>query len=310
MIMRRALVLGLVGCSVISAVAEFKQRAPPLRRSLSSLLELADHSHGRFDVKSHVQKLEDKFPHVVPENMLIGHMSAVLGKHGFTPATAINMVSTCRDEICHSFTATLAKVWDKPSFDISSLAGMVFCGSTGFKAAMAHAPVGPDGKERYVFWVASHMALSGANEAGEVWRPGRDKPSHACGALLAVLKAIQTGKLHLQLQHDDVEMSLIKQEVLDYVEYGHVPDLTELTYAVHECILDRVQKTADSAVNLKDCEYVIISGIQVHTGFTQNFFWPGTATLYSEAGSVDLMGEYKASVAQDKRDMFAGLVMV
>jgi hypothetical protein len=85
-----------------------------------------------------------------------------------------------------------------------------------------------------------HMALSGENEPGKVWRPGREKPSHACGALLAVLDAIKSGKLHLKLQHDDVEMSLIKQEVLDYMKYGQVPDLTELTYAVHECIADRV----------------------------------------------------------------------
>lgn len=94
------------------------------------------------------------------------------------------------------------------------------------------------------------------------------------------------------------------------MEYGQVPDLTELTYAVHECIVDRVRQTANSAVNPNNCEFVIISGIQVHTGFTQNFFWPGTATKHSSAGCVDLMGEYRASVAQDKRDMFAGLVMV
>ena len=51
---------------------------------------------------------------------------------------------------------------------------------------MAHAPV-VDGKERYVFWVAPHTALSGDNVHGKVWRPGRAKASTACGALLAVL---------------------------------------------------------------------------------------------------------------------------
>ena len=155
-----------------------------------------------------------------------------------------------------------------------------------------------------------HMALSGENEPGKVWRPGREKPSHACGALLAVLDAIKSGKLHLKLQHDDVEMSLIKQEVLDYMKYGQVPDLTELTYAVHECIADRVTEVAKSTVNPEMCEYIVVSGIQVHTGFTKNFFWPGSAKKYSAAGCEDLMAEYKREVAADQRDMYAGLVMV
>lgn len=221
--MPRMLVLGLLACSAMSAVAEFRPvKTRPVHRSLSTLLELADTSHGDFDVSGHVSKLEEVFPDLVPEDMLIQHMSTLLEKHGFTSSTAINLVSTCRDEICHTFTSALDRTWDKPSFDISSLAGMVFCGRTGFKAAMAHAPTGKDGKERYIFWVMPHMALSGENEPGEVWRPGRNKPSHACGALLAVLDAIKSGKLHLKLQHDDVEMSLIKQEVLDYIKYGQV----------------------------------------------------------------------------------------
>ena len=89
-----------------------------------------------------------------------------------------------------------------------------------------------------------------------------------------------------------------------------MPDLAELTYAVHDCIADRVKQTAGSAVNLEICEYVVISGIQVHTGFTKNFFWPGSVTKFSAAGAEDLMAEYKREISADKRDMYAGLVMV
>jgi hypothetical protein len=67
---------------------------------------------------------------------------------------SINLVSTCRDEICRPFTEQLDRAWG-PSFNISSLAGFCFCGRTGFKSAMAHAPVVdgvgrcvPDGKKR------------------------------------------------------------------------------------------------------------------------------------------------------------------
>ena len=63
---------------------------------------------------------------------------------------------------------------------------MVFCGRTGFKAAMAHAPV-VDGKERYVFWVAPHIAFSGDNEVGKVWRPGYTRPYADTGSLSLTL---------------------------------------------------------------------------------------------------------------------------
>jgi hypothetical protein len=90
-------------------------------------------------------------------------------------------------------------------------------GRTGFKAAMAHAPV-VDGKERYVFWVAPHIAFSGNNEVGKVWRPGRAKASTACGALLAVLREIQDGRVNVQLDPGDIEMSLLKQHILSYLK--------------------------------------------------------------------------------------------
>jgi len=224
-------------------------------------------------------------------------MSKVLENHGFNPSTAINLVSNCRDELCRPFTEYLDTKWAKPSFNIASLAGMVFCGRTGFKAAMAHAPV-VDGKERYVFWVAPHIAFSGDNEVGKVWRPGREKASTACGALLAVLSEIKAGRINVQLDPGDIEMSLLKQHILSYLKYGHEPTLIELTYAVHECILDEVRNTAKAAVDLELAEYVIISGIQVHGGFSKTVFWPGSILKYTNKGPpIDLYEEYAASVS-------------
>jgi hypothetical protein len=169
--------------------------------------------------------------------------------------------------------------------------------SPGFKAAMAHAPV-VDGKERYVFWVAPHTALSGDNVHGKVWRPGRKKASSACGALLAVLSQIKDGRVNVQMDPGDIEMSLLKQHVVSYLKYGHEPTLPELTYAVHECIEDVVKSTASSAVDIKSCEYVIISGIQIHSGFSKTMFWPGSIKKYTSSGVEDLYEEYAESVAE------------
>jgi len=84
-----------------------------------------------FDTEAHIQCLEENYPRSVPEPVLIDLMSDVLKDHGFTSATAINLVSNCRDEICRPFTEYLDEKWGAPSFNISSLAGMVFCGRTG-----------------------------------------------------------------------------------------------------------------------------------------------------------------------------------
>lgn len=89
-----------------------------------------------FDAHAHAMELEANFPRCVPEPVFIDNMTAVLASHGFSPATAINLVSNCRDELCRSFTEYLDKKWDKPSFNIASLAGMVFCGRTGFKVCV------------------------------------------------------------------------------------------------------------------------------------------------------------------------------
>ena len=247
------------------------------------------------DLHAHARALERHFPRAVPEPVFIDHMAHVLGMHGFTPQTSINLVSTCRDEICKPFTDYLDAKCAVPSFNISSLAGTVSCGRTGFKAAMAHSPIA-DGKERYVFWVAPHMALSEDNEEGKCFRVGRPSASSACGALLAVLGELKKGRVNVMIDTNDVEMSMLKQQLMGHLQ-GRVPTLTELTYATHDCILESVKRTAASAVDMGKCEYIIISGIQVHAAFSKTMFWPGSITKYSSRGVENLYEEYSRSVS-------------
>jgi hypothetical protein len=135
----------------------------------SSTLTVTTSSTGPY-----MNTLEEKFPGAIPEDFFIQQATDILERHGFTPNNAINLVSTCRDEICRSFTLELDRLWG-PSFSISSLAGMVFCGRTGFKAAMAHSPV-IGGKERYVFWVMPHIGLSNDGLFGRSPRIPPDDP--------------------------------------------------------------------------------------------------------------------------------------
>ena len=227
--------------------------------------------------------LETHFPRALPDSLFIKHVSEVLHDHGFTPQSSINLISTCRDEICRPFTDQLDKLWGN-SFNVSSLGGFCLCGRTGFKAAMAHAPV-VDGVERYVIWMAPHVGLTLDGEFGKVYRPGRAAPSSACGAVISLHNELRTARLKVSMDPIDMEQSVLKQLLVDNIPYGHVPTLVELTYKVYDTILEQVRMIAEAAVDPAKCEYVIVAGIQVHGPLGQSFngpqgqdfFWPGSS---------------------------------
>jgi len=266
-----------------------------LKRSLSTGSFREPARDVEYCADKYAELLEELFPNIVPEEVLISEVTKVLNAHGFTPKTAINLVSCCRDELCRPFTDELDSKWGH-SFNISSLGGMVFCGRTGFKAAMAHSPT-VEGKERYVFWVAPHIAMPMSGEEGLIYRTGREGMSNACGALIALHGEISRGNLNLQLDNDDIEQSMLKQQIVSNLQYGKVPSLVELTYAAHECIKSEVHRIAKAAVNPQACEYVVVAGIQVHGALGQNFFWPGSITKVVDGKTTDLMPQFLASPA-------------
>jgi hypothetical protein len=248
------------------------------------------------DVETYADSLDKLFPGAVDEASFIESMSRVVGDKGFNPLTAINLVSTCRDEICRPFTDKLDAKWGE-HFTISSLGGMVFCGKTGFGAGFAHSPI-VDGKERYVFWVGPHIAFGTAGGVGEIFRPGREKISSACGALIYLNSQIASGTLNMELNPIDTEMSLLRQAVMSKLTYGQQPNLIGITYAAHDTILDQVKATAKAAANPSKSEYVIISGVQVHGALGNNFWWPGSITHYADGVETDLSGDYEKAISQ------------
>ena len=92
-------------------------------RSGSSLASSHEQVAETYDLAAHNLALEQAFPRVVPEPVLIDHVAEVIKKHGFTGISAINLVSCCRDELCRPFTEYLDEKWGLPSFNIASLAG-------------------------------------------------------------------------------------------------------------------------------------------------------------------------------------------
>jgi hypothetical protein len=282
-------------CSGCSGAAGRKSAA---KLSMTATEERGSTTMVGMDSKTYADSLESLFPGAIDEQTYIDRMSRLVESKGFNPLSAINLVSTCRDEICRPFTEKLDARWGE-HFSISSLGGMVFCGSTGFGAGMAHSPqVG--GKERYVFWVGPHIAFGTAGDVGQLYRPGRESISSACGALIALNGQIASGKLDMALNPIDTEMSLLRQAVLSKLSYGQQPNLVGITYAAHDCILEQVQQTAKVAAPA-DSEYVIISGVQVHGALGHNFWWPGSVTHYgggAHSQVTDLSDEYQ-EIAKD-----------
>eukprot|EP01083_Nonionella_stella_P234604 825728_1 len=121
---------------------------------------------------------------------------------GFTDENTMGMAAICRDEITEGCMERIVNYWGK-TFNCCSLAGFITIGKTGLGAATAHAPIDEiDGKRRFVFVAMPHIAINRHGKVGVCQREGIKEESHACGALEAIVKELQIGKLQIRLNMD------------------------------------------------------------------------------------------------------------
>jgi len=115
-----------------------------------------------------LSKLEKIFPGALLMEEQLVRATRVLSNHGFKESNSIALVCQCRDELTLPFEDAIKLLWGS-NFNISSLAGMMFCGKTGLQAGMAHAPRdSKTGMERYVFFVGPHIAIDTDGNVGKV----------------------------------------------------------------------------------------------------------------------------------------------
>ncbi len=217
--------------------------------------------------------VDQYFPNTITEEAFVEQTYEALGHYGFDESNVIASAGTCRDEISFSLLALAEKRWGKV-FNMSSLAGMLWLGKTGFSAAMHHSPI-VEGRERYVHIAMPHLAIGANGEIGLCYRPGREGASSACGALAAFQKELEGGKLSLATDPYDLEQSLLKQSLFRKIPYGQVPDLATLTKYAHEIILEDLEKMIDLTHNPDKCDYAVLTGIQLHGPDNVNYVWPG-----------------------------------
>lgn len=221
------------------------------------------------------------FPGSLPEKHFIRRAAVnLIQAHGFTPANTLACVGVCRDELCRSLFDEVEAMWGH-AFDVSSLAGVLTLGKTGFAAAQAHAPL-IQGRCRYVFFLFSHIGVSGAGDLGVAMRPGRERPSAACGALVSLLADQESGAVIDGVNWQDPEQSFLRSRLRRMRDLSDSPDLLELTKATHRATVEDLGSLMAVAVDPHQEDHAVVAGIQIHGPDGLKLTWPGASYVVVE----------------------------
>lgn len=220
------------------------------------------------------ETVQRHLPGSLPERHFVRRAAVTLiRQHGFTPTNTLACVGVCRDELCRSLFDEVEKMWGS-AFDVSSLAGILTLGRTGFAAARAHAPQ-VQGRCRYVFFLFSHIGVSATGELGVATRPGRSEASSACGALVALLNDPSSGETVRGVNWQDPEQSYLRARLRRMSGLGDSPELMALTKAAHRATVEDLKELMTSAVDRDREDYAVVAGIQIHGPDGLNLTWPG-----------------------------------
>ena len=158
------------------------------------------------------------------------------------------------------------------SFDFSSLAGILTLGKTGFAAAHSHAPV-VHGRQRYVFFMFSHIGISAEGELGLTRRPGQEESTPACGALVALQKDLQRGRKTTAVEWEDPEMSLLRLRMKRVQDLGPKPDLMALTKAAHQATVQDFEELMSNSLDRSNEDFALVAGVEIHGPEGENWIW-------------------------------------
>ena len=230
--------------------------------------------------------MKENFDRVVKEVEYVKKTYNALKAFGFNDDNSIASVCVCRDEISQTIRSIIKHVWGE-AFNFSSLAAMFTAGKTGLKAAMHHAPKIDDGKERYVYYVIPHTAINEDGKTGFCKRRGIKEESSACGALCLFLDELYTGKLHIKIDEEDIEESLLKRRLLKEITYGDIPSLIELTKITRKVIQEDLEHAIEKVIDTTKSDYALFSGIQIHAP-DANYIWPADSYVVVDGKKQEL----------------------
>ena len=218
----------------------------------------------------------DAFPGALPVDDYVKRTFQSVLPFGLVSENTLAMVGVCRDELTDALAEPVRAAWGPP-FRMSGMAGMLFLGMAGMRAAQFHAP-GQDGRQRFVIYVMPHIGIDDTGRIGYVRRVGQDKTTTACGALMQFQSELAEGRAVTDLDPFDLEMSLLRQRLLRAIPWGEVPDIAELTTIARDAIVDDLVRTAARMRSWRDADIAVFSGIQIHAP-DGDYVQPGIATV-------------------------------
>ncbi|KAK3253038.1 hypothetical protein CYMTET_37693 [Cymbomonas tetramitiformis] len=246
--------------------------------------------------KAYMEVLNGVFPGSASQTDFVASMTNILGGRGFTRDNSIQMISLCRDEITRDLIEQLDGLWGQ-SFNISSLAGLIFCGCTSFKAAMSHAPeVLPGTNEKFVFTVAPHIAIDEKGNIGAVKRVGIAATSSACGALIAFTNEAKGGKCSFGVDMTDVEMSLLRQSLASNMNLASMSgtNLETVTKTAAKVIQKQLEETLAIVIPPgSNKDYAVCVGVQIHGPANKGYFQCVDMYDVTNDEKTDLMPVYR-----------------
>ena len=225
--------------------------------------------------------IREEFPNARVVSDLAEITNKALESRGFTAENTLFAASVCPDEINHVYNnlpQMLAIAWGE-CFQMGGLAGVPFCGQTGFGAFAAHIP--DDGHLFILF--APHIGICPKGNFGMYSRDGQtDCCSTACGACVGAFNHIQKGGLVPDFAHlgefpfDYQQQWLISQlakkvDVINAAENKMVELAKQMYY-----IIENFMSNIVSMTNISDAgSVVLLGGVHINTMTPmEDFFWP------------------------------------
>lgn len=224
--------------------------------------------------------LTQHFPNAIDEEMFFTSTTDRLHSLGFMPKNSIVAIGHCRDELCNSLATQLQANWGN-TFSFASLGGLFTAGKTGLAAFMQHAP-SLDDRPRYIIFLFSHIGIGIDGDLGHCSRPNQTNLSSACGALLVYQQQRRQRNGVIPFEPTDPEQSLLAQR-LAHLPLIDVNNLATLTKRTLDTAVTDVEHAIKTAVELKDADYALIGGVQIHTPTQHSLIFPVTAYAFVSA---------------------------
>lgn len=221
--------------------------------------------------------LAESFPGTIPLNDFFNRTSQVLAGYGFNDNNTLGVVATCRDEVASPLEHEVIKHWGR-TFSCRSLAGFLLLGRSGIKTGIHHAPL-LNGRRRFVFFAMPHIAISANGKVGVIYREGIHEESHACGSIASVISQLESGRIDMHMDFEDLEQSIVRQKIISVLRYGEAVDLIEGTKIAHRIIRKDTERLLAMIAKPSEFDYAYFTGILIHGPDDQDWIYPGDAAV-------------------------------